>query len=348
MADPAVTVVMTPRERFSYTTKSLESILEHTAAPYRLIVVDGGSPASLARYLDKRSAEAGFEVIRTPHYLSPNHARNLAIKQVATKYIVFIDNDVIVTPGWLERLVACADETDATIVSPLVCQGTPLHTEIHCAGGVSAIEEDVKDGQPRRRIIERIFLQGRKLEAERPNLQRGPTGLAEFHCMLVRADFFERHGPLDDRLLNSKEHVDICIQVERLGGTVYLEPDSLVTYVTVPPMALSDMPYYMLRWSDAWENASLHRLVEKYELENDDYIKRRFQHIGWRRRMAIIKPLCRPMASAGRRRFADKLERFLVRIDRKLNKRLTTAHSRKDPTAAEAMRPRDAAVLSAT
>jgi len=38
-----------------------------------------------------------------------------------------VDNDVIVSPGWLEALVACAGETGATVVSPLICQGTPLH-----------------------------------------------------------------------------------------------------------------------------------------------------------------------------------------------------------------------------
>ena len=52
-----------------------------------------------------------------------------------TEYVVFVDNDVLYTEGWLDRLVACADETGAEVVAPLTCQGLPAHTEIHHAGG---------------------------------------------------------------------------------------------------------------------------------------------------------------------------------------------------------------------
>jgi GT2 family glycosyltransferase len=342
--EPLVTIVVSPRERFSYARTSLESILEHTEAPYRLVYVDGGSPRGVRRYLEERARERGFELIRTEHHLSPNRARNLGLARVKTPYVAFIDNDVVVSPGWLDALVRCAEETGATVVSPLVCQGEPLHTEIHCAGGVSAIEEGEADGKTTRRIIERIFKQGLPMAEERPGLERGPTGLAEFHCMMVRTDFFEGHGPLDEGLLNSKEHVDLCIQVLRAGGAVYLEPESVVTYVTVPPMAPSDVPYYMLRWSDAWESASLDRLVEKYELVDDPYIAGRRRNIGWRRRMALLKPLSRRLARSDSGRLARKIENRLVRLDRRLNRWMTDRHARR-ATRAEPARTPDAAPL---
>lgn len=45
MVEPEVTIVVSPRERFSYTRESLESIYEHTKAPFKLVYVDGGSPS---------------------------------------------------------------------------------------------------------------------------------------------------------------------------------------------------------------------------------------------------------------------------------------------------------------
>ncbi|MGB3754791.1 MAG: glycosyltransferase, partial [Rivularia sp. (in: cyanobacteria)] len=116
---PEVTIIVAPRERFSYTRESLESIYEHTQLPFKLIYVDGGSPSHIQNYLETQAAEKQFEVIRTEHYLSPNHARNLGLRKVDTKYVVFIDNDVVVTPGWLKTAVDCAEETNATVVSPL-------------------------------------------------------------------------------------------------------------------------------------------------------------------------------------------------------------------------------------
>jgi len=111
MTDAQVAIVVVPRERFSYAARSLESIYEHTDYPFSLVYVDGGSPAATRRYLAQKARENSFQLIRTNHYLSPNQARNLGGKDVNSKYVVFIDNDVLVTPGWLGALVGCAEQT---------------------------------------------------------------------------------------------------------------------------------------------------------------------------------------------------------------------------------------------
>lgn len=134
MTEPQVTIVFVPRERFSCTRESLESIYEYTEIPFKLIYVDGNSPAKVRQYLQDQAHLKDFQIIRTDYYLSPNQARNLGLAQVATKYVVFIDNDVIVSPGWLKNLVQCAEETQATVVGPLMCQNQPLHEIVHFAG----------------------------------------------------------------------------------------------------------------------------------------------------------------------------------------------------------------------
>ncbi|HEY9300605.1 MAG TPA: glycosyltransferase family A protein, partial [Phormidium sp.] len=96
MAEPQVTIVVSPRERFSCARESLESIYQFTDTPFKLVYVDGNSPAKEQRYLQEQAQAKGFELIRTDYYLSPNHARNIGLTHVNTKYLVFIDNDVIV------------------------------------------------------------------------------------------------------------------------------------------------------------------------------------------------------------------------------------------------------------
>ncbi|AFZ29183.1 glycosyl transferase family 2 [Gloeocapsa sp. PCC 7428] len=331
MSEPQVTIVVSPRERFSCTQASLESIYENTQIPFKLVYVDGGSPAKIKRYLEEQAQEKQFQLIRTEYYLSPNKARNLGLAQVNTEYVVFIDNDVVVTPGWLRQLVKCAEETNATVVSPLICQGEPVHEEVHCAGGESGVKIEAKGDRTRRRIIEKIYKQGRKVADVRPQLQRQQTGLAEFHCMMVRTAIFEKVGMLDEALLNTKEHVDFCMTVMEAGGNVYLEPDSLVTYVPGPPLELTDMPFYMLRWSDAWELASLHRLRDKWNLTEDEYFKNRYNGLGWRRKTTIIKPFSHKISKMVLKRPSKKVEALLVNVDKALNKYLTDRYARKQP-----------------
>jgi len=320
-----VTIVVVPRERFSCTCESLESIYEHTDYPFQLIYVDGGSPRHIKDYLAEQAAQKQFQLIRTDYYLSPNHARNIALRQVKSKYVVFIDNDVVVTPGWLKPLVECAEETGATIVSPLICQGEPLHTEVHCAGGETGVVVETKGEKSRRRIIEKIYKQGRKIADVRPQLQRQKTGLAEFHCMMVRTEIFQKIGLLDEALLNTKEHVDLCILVAEVGGSIYLEPESLMTYVTGKPLEWADIHYYMLRWSDAWELNSLKRLRDKWNLTEDEYFKNKYKRLGWRRNMTIINPLLRKLAIG---KFGSKVVgKILLFTDKIANRYITTRYA---------------------
>jgi len=42
----------------------------------------------------------------------------VALRHASGKYVVFVENDVVVSENWFSRPVACAEETGATVVSP--------------------------------------------------------------------------------------------------------------------------------------------------------------------------------------------------------------------------------------
>jgi GT2 family glycosyltransferase len=322
---PIVTIVVVPRERFSCTQASLESIYAHTDFPFKLIYVDGNSPVKVRRYLEAQAQEKRFDIIRTNYYLSPNHARNIGLSRVDTKYLVFVDNDVIVSPGWLTALVNCAEETEATVVGPLMCEKQPIHQRVHFAGGESRVVTDVKG---RRHLREKMYKQGHNAVELRPQLKRTQTELAEFHCTLVRREIFDRIGYLDEAMLNTKEHLDFCMTVAQAGGTVYFEPDSLVTYVPGPPLEWTDLHFYMLRWSDAWTLGSLQRLREKWNLSEDGYFQTKYKKLGVRRIATIIKPFVRQVSFG----FENKpLKRTMKKLDRKFNRYLSDRYAKMLP-----------------
>jgi GT2 family glycosyltransferase len=259
-------VAVVPRERFSFTQRSLESILARTEQPFELVCVDGGSPPHVRDYLARQAAERKFRLIRTEHYLTPNAARNLAIAEVRTKYVVFIDNDALVSPNWLPALVDCAESTGAWVVGPLYCEREPIATRIHMAGGNGDIV--VEGGRRVFRELHRYY--GRSVEEIRPILRREPVEMIEFHCVLVRMEALAQIGPLDEELLAATEHSDLCLLARRSGGEVYFEPASIVTYIPPTSFEASDRPYFQLRWSHAWVDASLKRFQEKWDLTADD------------------------------------------------------------------------------
>lgn len=261
----AATVLVVPRERFSHTRAALESVRAHTRPPYALVYVDGGSPEPVRTYLEERSREWDFTLIRSDRYLAPNEARNLGLARIRTPYVAFLDNDIEVTPGWLEALVARAERTGAWLVGALIAEGDPRSPTVHNAGGEAWIEE--RDG--RRRYFEHHRAFGRPVAEALAELPAGPTGIAEFHCMLARKDALDRLGPLDEAL-KSREHSDLCMSVLRAGGTIEFEPAARVRYANDVPYDGSDVPYYFLRWGEEWNLASIRRFHQKWDLPEDD------------------------------------------------------------------------------
>lgn len=324
---PEVTIVVTPREKWSVCIASLDSLLAHTTVPFRLVYVDGGSPAAVRRHVDRQAAAHRFQVIRTRRFLKPNEARLMGLEKVETPYVAFVDNDVIAAPRWMEHLLECAHATGAAVVSPIVCQGQPLHTIIHCAGGECGVKQIEAEGSTERHLFEKIAYQGREVVKMRPRLSRSPIGLAEFHCMLVRTSVARAPGLIDPGILNTREHIDFCMGVRAAGNEIWLEPDSLVTYLHDARLRLSDMPYFMLRWSDGWERRSLQHVIAKWDLSTRGTAGRRLANVGWRRRQYLVEPMAARLTSAlPTRRLRGFAHRMVVGTERRLNGLLNRVH----------------------
>ncbi|MGC1309002.1 MAG: glycosyltransferase [Phormidesmis sp.] len=262
---PNVTIAVIPRERFSAAQRSLESIYANTQHPFDLVYIDGNSPEPVREYLKYQSQARNFQLIRTAQYVSPNQARNLAIAQINTEYIVFVDNDVLVRPGWLTAMVNRATETKAWAVAPLTLEDEGFDT-IHQVGG-TIIFKDLPGG--RRWMVERRPHMHSPLSKLKAPLQAQPTGLVEFHCVLSRRDVFDRLGLLDERLMSIAEETDFSLDILAAGGTIYTEPASVVTYLRPNALDESDLPYFRLRWCDRWCESSIQQIYEKYKLDRD-------------------------------------------------------------------------------
>jgi hypothetical protein len=253
---------------------------------------------------------------------------------VGTRYVVFIDNDVLVTPGWLDALVTCAEETGAWAVGPLYCIGPPELETIHMAAGVCHVLEE----NGRRRLVDQHRLVGKRWVDVRDSLRREPAQMIEYHCLLLRMEALERVGPLDEALLSDREHHDLCLLIERAGGAIYFEPASVVTWMAPPPLAWSDLPFFLRRWSESWNRSSLEHFDRKWKLDEDerrlvqcewrtDYrhevlrlpvaTKRLRELLGWRLGGLVARRIVLPVESALTNLLAPEQARRLERHDPK-------------------------------
>ncbi|MEO1134757.1 MAG: glycosyltransferase [Cyanobacteria bacterium J06639_1] len=329
MAEVLCTVVVVPRDRFGCTRASLDALYRETSCPFELIYVDAGSPASVSAYLAEQARDRGFTLLRSPDVLFPNQARNLAIAYVKTRYVVFLDNDVRVTSGWLQALVQCASDTEADVVTPLIA----LDGRVHSAGGATEL---AADGEGWRLQVDR-GCQDRPLAEVKEGLTRCAAGLADFHCILFDRDFLQRMGSFDERMANTQEQIDMSLTVGQLGGEIVFEPSSLVHWEPHAPLAIADLFFFMVRWSDAFQVDSLHHLRDKWRVREDDYFTTRYQSVGWQRHEPLLDPIAARYAPLDRvlgklvpwKDGAKPLRSVMLRVERALNRYLSQYYARR-------------------
>src|SRR3989338_9791241 len=88
------------------TKECINSLLKFTKYPYRLIVIDNGSREPTRTYLDGiKNIFSDFLLIRNDINLGFVKAVNLGVAASNNPYICLLNNDAVVTEGWLNSLV---------------------------------------------------------------------------------------------------------------------------------------------------------------------------------------------------------------------------------------------------
>ena len=192
--------------------------------------------------------------------------------------------------------------------------------------GVRArIFTELKGNRSRRRVHEKHYFVNCAVANVQDQLYRRACEFAEFHCMLVKRSVFDQVGGLDEKLLSTREHIDFCLNVSQVGGKIYCEPESVVTYVPDILYRWSDLAFFMLRWSDEWEVKSLKWFRKKWNLDKDKYFKKRYNRLGHRRHHAFLRPLIRKLMFG---KTVPWFEKLMIQLERKLNRLITGRYKR--------------------
>ncbi len=184
-------IVIVTHNELPYTRLCLESIRQYTDEPYELILVDNGSSDGTPQFLERHT---GAKVIRNEDNRGFPAAVNQGLRVASGSQFLLLNNDTIVTTGWLGRLLqALHSDEQIGLVGP-------------CSNYVSGAQLVEVNYDDLAQVDGFAWDWGKAHQGAREDSDR----LVGF-CLLVRRELIDRIGLLDERFgVGCFEDDDFC------------------------------------------------------------------------------------------------------------------------------------------
>jgi GT2 family glycosyltransferase len=212
---PKVSVIVVTHNGLALTRLCLASLDRRTAWPnLELVFVDNGSTDGTRQWLEEEAVRRGadFRQISFPDNRGFAPASNAGAAAAGGDYLCFLNNDTVVTRGWLSALVRHLERDGSLgMVGPSTNE---IANEARVPVGYRGPEE-----------LEpwaRAYTRARAGRAD-------PIPMLAFFCALVPRRVFEAVGPLDEQFaVGMFEDDDYCRRVEQKGWKLAVARDSFV------------------------------------------------------------------------------------------------------------------------
>jgi O-antigen biosynthesis protein len=201
-SDVVVDIVVPVYNSPEWVRLCLRNILHNTDKPYRLIVIDDASDAYTRNQLTHLAAEHKSSVLLVnERNLGFVKSCNIGMDASTSLYLVLLNSDAVVPPGWLSRLVACVESDPRIgIVNPLSNEAANI--SIPLAPGCNFLGMD--EGLRRSR---------------KPSYPNIVTAIG--FCLLLRRRMLEQIGLFDEIYgIGYCEETDLCLRAMKAGWRV--------------------------------------------------------------------------------------------------------------------------------
>jgi len=215
-SEPMASIVVPVHNNRAFTHQCLASILSQThGVPYEVILVDDASTDDTAQYCSARLENV--KVLVNASIQGYLRSTNRGAAAARAPFLVFLNNDTQVRPGWLKALIqpALSNEKVALAGAKLLYPDLTLQE----AGGI-------------------VWSDGTGCNYGRND----DPGKCEYNylrevdycsgaCLLVRRDFFEDYGGLDERFAPAYyEDADLAFAARQRGFRVIYQPQAEVVH----------------------------------------------------------------------------------------------------------------------
>ena len=208
-----ISLIIPVHNQFRYTVDCLNSVLHTTTGNYEVIVVDD---ASTDQTRSRLGTVPNLTLIRNDNNQGFVTSCNKGVKASKGRYLLFLNNDTMVTEHWLPPMLDLIKKDDVGAV------GTKLvypDGKLQEAGGI--IWNDASG-----------LNYGRGDNPGKPgyNFVR-EVDYCSGAALLVKRDLFEKIGGFDERYIPAYyEDADLCFSIRKAGYKVLYQPASIVIH----------------------------------------------------------------------------------------------------------------------
>ncbi len=195
---PLTSIVILTLNQLELTRLCLDSIRKHTLSPYEIIFVDNGSSDGTPEFLRKEEASHhNIRLMENRKNLGFSAGCNQGIRASRGDLILLLNNDVVVTPCWLEGMIECLRRTPgAGVAGPMT-------------NNISGVQQAPETGYSNLDGLDGFAAEFRRINR---NTRRPNRRIVGF-CMLFRRELIDRIGLLDESFGSGNfEDDDFCLR----------------------------------------------------------------------------------------------------------------------------------------
>jgi len=224
-------VVVLTHNALDYTRRCADALLRFTSPRDEILFVDNGSDDGTVEFLRELAAEDGrCKVILNGENLGFAAGNNRGLAAARGEYLVLLNSDVVVTDGWLDRLIAAAENNpQAGIVGPVTNR----------IAGAQRLQQVEYNEETLAGLGEFAATVSRRHAGE-DHVALWVVGF----CMLIKREVLERLGGLDERFGRGNfEDNDYCLRAFLAGYQNLIATDCFVHHFGSRSFAAARVDY---------------------------------------------------------------------------------------------------------
>lgn len=249
LVTPRVSIIIVSYNNLVLNKLCLESLIRNTEYPnYEIIVVDNASKDGTPAYLRYMNAQfPSVSIILNDGNNGFARANNQGIARSSGDYIVLLNNDTVVPPGWLSRLLRHLENSEIGMIGPLT----------NFVGNEAKLDVDYQTWGEMEAFAARHVWEH---DGESADIYM----LAMF-CVAFKRDTYDEIGPLDEQFgLGMFEDDDYAQRMKAKGYRVMCAADAFVHHFgqaafkkliedgRYNPLFDENRSYFETKWNVEW------------------------------------------------------------------------------------------------
>ncbi len=223
-AEPLVSVVIPHHADAEVLLACLKSLTSDTSySNYEIWVVDNGSSDGSAALAKQRYPQ--IQVLRSEENLGYAGGCNLGIQATSGAYVLLLNNDTEIEPGWLRELVNAAESDPRLGACQPKIRSLRERTRFEYAGAAGGLLDLYAYPFSRGRLMGHVEVD--RGQYDDPIEVFWASGV----CILIRRAALADTGGLDEVMFCYMEEIDLCWRLHLMGWRVGYVPTAIVYHI---------------------------------------------------------------------------------------------------------------------